>query len=200
VLHDKLKVSTLDDLRRLVRTARLHQVRGFGPIIEKKLSAALEKRPTEKRFELSVAEAEAEALVGFLRNGGRVVVAGSYRRRRDTVGDLDVVVTTVDGATVGDKLVGYENAAQVLAHAPTRATVVLRSGLQVDVRAVPEQSSAFIAAGSSTNMACFPAGGALPALPRRKSIKNLDWRASLRSCARTAARLRLPPRTSCRGW
>ena len=119
MLHDKLKVSTLDDLRRLVRTARLHQVRGFGPIIEKKLSAALEKRPTEKRFELSVAEAEAEALVGFLRNGGRVVVAGSYRRRRDTVGDLDVVVTTVDGATVGDKLVGYENAAQVLAHAPT---------------------------------------------------------------------------------
>jgi DNA polymerase (family X) len=119
----------------------MHQVRGFGPIIEKKLSAALEKRPTQKRFELSVAEAEAEALVGFLRNGGRVVVAGSYRRRRDTVGDLDVVVTTVDGATVGDKLVGYENAAQVLAHAPTRATVVLRSGLQVDVRAVPEQSS-----------------------------------------------------------
>jgi DNA polymerase (family X) len=133
----------------------MHQVRGFGPIIEKKLSAALEKRPTQKRFELSVAEAEAEALVGFLRNGGRVVVAGSYRRRRDTVGDLDVVVTTVDGATVGDKLVGYENAAQVLAHAPTRATVVLRSGLQVDVRAVPEQSSGaallyFTASGYNT--------------------------------------------------
>ncbi len=140
VLHDKLKVSTLDDLRRAVRTGRLHGIRGFGPIIEKKLSAALEKPATKQRFKLSIAEAEAEALVAFLRNGGRVVVAGSYRRRRDTVGDLDVVVTAKDGAAVGNKLVGYENVAQVLAHGPTRTTVVLRSGLQVDVRAVPEES------------------------------------------------------------
>jgi DNA polymerase (family X) len=140
VLHDKLKVSTLDDLRRVVRTGRLHGIRGFGPMIEKTLSAALQKPPTKQRFKLSVAEAEAEALVAFLRNGGRVVVAGSYRRRRDTVGDLDVVVTAKNGAAVGDKLVGYENVAQVLAHGPTRTTVVLRSGLQVDVRAVPEYS------------------------------------------------------------
>lgn len=45
-----------------------------------------------------------------------------------------------DGATVGNKLVGYENVAQVLGHGSTRTRVVLRSGLQVDVRAVPEQS------------------------------------------------------------
>ena len=140
VLHDKLKVSTLDDLRRILKKGRLHEIRGFGPIIEKKLTAALEKPAPKKRFKLSVAEAEAEALVAFLRNSGRVVVAGSYRRRRDTVGDLDVVVTAADGAAVGNKLVGYENVAEVLAHGPTRTTVVLRSGLQVDVRAVPERS------------------------------------------------------------
>jgi DNA polymerase (family X) len=140
LLHDKLKVSTLNDLRRVVKTGRLHRIRGFGPVIEKKLSAALEKPTAKKRFKLSVAEAEAEALVAFLRDGGRAVVAGSYRRRRDTVGDLDVVVTASNGATVGNKLVGYENIAQVLAHGPTRTTVVLRSGLQVDVRAVPEAS------------------------------------------------------------
>ena len=87
-----------------------------------------------------MAEAEAEALVGFLRGSGRVVVAGSYRRRRDTVGDLDVLVTAKNGAAVGDRLVEYENVAEVLAHGPTRTTVMLRSGLQVDVRAVPEES------------------------------------------------------------
>ncbi len=141
LLHDKLKVKTLDDLRRIVRAGRLRKVRGFGPTIETKLSAALEKPTVEKRFKLSVAEAEADALVNFLRSGGgRVVVAGSYRRRRDTVGDLDAVVTAAHGAAVGDKLVAYENVAEVLAHGPTRTTVVLRSGLQVDVRAVPEES------------------------------------------------------------
>jgi DNA polymerase (family 10) len=141
LLYDKLKVRTLDDLRQALRSGRLHELHGFGPTMEKKLAGALEKPRAEKRFKLSVAEAEAEALVAHLRDGGRaVVVAGSYRRRRDTVGDLDVLVTATDGAAVGDKLVAYENVAEVLAHGPTRTTVVLRSGLQVDVRAVPEQS------------------------------------------------------------
>jgi DNA polymerase (family 10) len=140
ILHDKLKVSTFGDLRRVIKTGRLHRIKGFGPTIEQKLSAALEKPVAEKRFRISVAQAEAEALVSFLRGSGRVMVAGSYRRRRDTVGDLDLVVTAAHAAAVGDKLVGYENVAEVLAHGGTRTTVVLRSGLQVDVRAVPEES------------------------------------------------------------
>ena len=140
LLFDKLHVRTLDDLRRVVRSGRIRELHGFGPVIERKLAVALAKPAAEKRFRLAVAEAEAEALVAHLRNGGRVVVAGSFRRRRDTVGDLDVLVTAADGAAVGDRLVRYENVAQVLAHGPTRTAVVLRSGLQVDVRAVPEQS------------------------------------------------------------
>jgi DNA polymerase (family X) len=140
LLYDKLKVHTLDDLRRAIKAGRLQKLRGFGPTMEKKLTGALGKPVVEKRFKLAVAEAEAESLVGFLRDGGRVVVAGSYRRRRDTVGDLDILVTSTHGRAVGDKLTGYDNVAEVLAHGPTRTTVVLRSGLQVDVRAVPEQS------------------------------------------------------------
>lgn len=140
LLYDKMKVRTLSDLRQAIKTGRLRELRGFGPVIEKKLLDALEKPQPARRFKLSVAEAEAEALVGFLRGSGRVVVAGSYRRRRDTVGDLDVLVTAKDGAAVGDRLAKYENVAQVVAHGPTRTTVMLRSGLQVDVRAVREES------------------------------------------------------------
>lgn len=140
LLHDKLKVSTLDDLRRVIRSGRLHELRGFGTAIERKLLAALEKPAIQKRFKLVVAEAEADALIKFLAGSGRAVVAGSYRRRRDTVGDLDVLVTAADGSRVGNRLVAYENVAEVLAHGSTRTTVVLRSGLQVDVRAVPDQS------------------------------------------------------------
>jgi DNA polymerase (family 10) len=140
LLFDKLHVRALDDLRRVVRSGRIRELHGFGPVIERKLAVALAKPAVEKRFRLAVAEAEAEALVAHLRNGSRVVVAGSFRRRRDTVGDLDVLVTAADGAAVGDRLVRYENVGAVIAHGPTRTAVVLRSGLQVDVRAVPEQS------------------------------------------------------------
>ena len=140
LLYDKAKVRTLDDLRRAIKIGKLHGLHGFGPVIEKKLAAALEKPLAEKRFKLAVAEAEAESLVAFLRDKGQVVVAGSYRRRRDTVGDLDILVTSKQGPAVGDKLVGYDNVADVLAHGPTRTTVLLRSNIQVDLRAVPEES------------------------------------------------------------
>ncbi|MDR3408865.1 MAG: DNA polymerase/3'-5' exonuclease PolX, partial [Methylovirgula sp.] len=60
--------------------------------------------------------------------------------RRDTVGDLDILVTSKDGAGLGDKLLAYDNVAEVLAHGPTRTAVMLRSGLQVDVRVVPTES------------------------------------------------------------
>ena len=140
LLYDKVHVRTLDDLRKAIKVGKLHGLHGFGPVIEKKLAAALEKPAAEKRFRLSVAEAEAEALVVFLRDKGRVVVAGSYRRRRETVGDLDLLVTSDDAEAVGDKLVTYDNVADVLAHGPTRTAVRLRSGLQVDIRAVPEKS------------------------------------------------------------
>jgi DNA polymerase (family 10) len=140
LIYDKLKVRTLNDLHQAIKAGRLRELRGFGPGIEKKLLGALEKPQPARRFKLSVAEAEAEALVAFLRGSGRVVVAGSYRRRRDTVGDLDVLVTAKNAAAVGNRLVEYENVVQVVAHGPTRTTVMLRSGLQVDVRAVPEES------------------------------------------------------------
>ncbi len=140
LLYDELKIRTLDDLRRAIKTGRLREIRGFGPAIEQKLLGALEQPRPARRFKISEAEAEADALVAFLRGSGRVAVAGSYRRRRDTVGDLDVLVTAKNGAAVGDRLVRYENVAEVVAHGPTRTTVMLRSGLQVDVRAVPEQS------------------------------------------------------------
>ncbi|MGT2502123.1 DNA polymerase/3'-5' exonuclease PolX [Bradyrhizobium guangxiense] len=139
LLYDKLAVRSLEDLRRAIRSGRSRELRGFGAKSEQKLAAALAKPQAERRFKLSDAEAEAEALLNYLRGGKRdqVVVAGSYRRRRDTVGDLDIVVATQDGAKMGEKLTRYENVASTLAHGPTRTTVVLRSRLQVDLRVVP---------------------------------------------------------------
>src|SRR5690606_19451253 len=69
---------------------------------------------------------------------GQVVIAGSFRRRRETEGDLDLLAT--GDASVGEGFAAYPEVAKVLAKGPTRVTVVLRSGLQADLRVVPEES------------------------------------------------------------
>lgn len=143
LLFDELGIRSLEDLRRALKAGKLRELHGFGEKSEAKLKSALAQPVAEKRFRIDVAEAEAEALVAYLRQGleaGRVVVAGSYRRRRDTVGDLDILVAAPHGKAVGERLTAYENVASVAAHGPTRTTVILRSGLQVDLRIVPEAS------------------------------------------------------------
>lgn len=143
LLYDKLHVRSLADLRRVIKAGRLRDLRGFGAKSQEKLAAALAKPQAEKRFKLPVAEAEAAALVDHLRSAalnGQVMVAGSYRRRRDTVGDLDLLMVAGGGAAAGTKLTRYDNVADVLAQGETRTTVVLRSGLQVDLRVVPQES------------------------------------------------------------
>lgn len=143
VLIDELGVRSIEDVRRAVKLGRLNELRGFGPKLQRNIAAALAKPVAVKRFKLPFAEAEATALTDWLSAGlddGQVVVAGSFRRRRDTVGDLDVLATSANAAAVGDRLAQYENVAQVVAHGPTRTTIILRSGLQVDLRVVPEKS------------------------------------------------------------
>ncbi len=143
LLYDKLKIRSLEDLRRAIKSGRLRELNGFGAKSEQKLAAALAKPHAEKRFKLVEAEAEAEALLAHLRKGhedSQIVVAGSYRRRRDTVGDLDLLMTARDGAAAGERLTKYDSVADVVAHGETRTTVILRSGLQVDLRVVPKAS------------------------------------------------------------
>ena len=143
LLIENLGVRSIEDVRRAARRGRLGELPGFGPKLQQNILAALAKPVAAKRFKLPFAEAEAGALIDWLSrglDGGRVVAAGSFRRRRDTVGDLDILATTAHAAPVGDRLVEYENVALALAHGPTRTTVVLRSGIQVDLRVVKEES------------------------------------------------------------
>lgn len=145
ILHDALGVTTVEDLVRAAKAGRVQKLPRFGKRFEAKLLAALHKPASRepKRWRISTAEDFAVPLERFLqksRGVGQVIVAGSYRRRRDTVGDLDILATSADGAAVIDRFVGYEEISEVLAHGPTRATVMLAAGLQVDLRVVPEES------------------------------------------------------------
>src|SRR5215470_5237744 len=80
LLYDRLKVRTLDDLRHVIKSGRLAELKGFGPVSARKLAAALEKPREEKRFRLAVAEAEADALTAFLRGGQRLRPISAQRK------------------------------------------------------------------------------------------------------------------------
>ncbi len=84
-----------------------------------------------------------ESLTAFLKETpgiGQVVVAGSFRRRLQTVGDLDILVTCAESREVMERFTGYDQVRQVIARGETKSTVRQRSGLQVDLRVVPEES------------------------------------------------------------
>src|SRR6266702_3786013 len=140
LLHKKLKVKSAADLARALDAGKVQKLKGFGPKMEEKMRAGLgQAQATERRLLLHEAETQANAIVAYLKSGGgihEIEVAGSYRRRRETIGDLDVLVTCTDSAKVMDRFVGYPEVREVLSQGETRATVKLRGGLQVDLRAV----------------------------------------------------------------
>jgi DNA polymerase (family 10) len=140
LLHARLGVKSSADLARVIRTGRIRKLPGFGAKMIEKVTAGLgQAEHVERRLLLHDAEAYATAVVAYLKQGGGITdieVAGSYRRRRETVGDLDILVTGRDTAKVIQRFVAYPDVGEVVSKGTTRATVRLRGGLQVDLRAV----------------------------------------------------------------
>jgi DNA polymerase (family 10) len=140
LLYSKLKVRSAADLAKALAAGKVTKLKGFGPKMEEKIRAGLgQAQATERRMLLNEAEAQAVAIVDYLKAGGavrQIEVAGSYRRRRETIGDLDVLVTSAAPAKVMARFVKYPEVAEIVSQGDTRSTVKLRSGLQIDLRAV----------------------------------------------------------------
>ncbi len=143
-LYHELGVRSVEDLERAAEAGRIRELPGFGAKTEQIILAGCERLVVrESRMRLSVAEQIAEPLAEYLRACGgvkQVTVAGSYRRRKESVGDLDFVVTAKRGANVMRHFTSYADVAEVVSSGATRSTVRLRSGLQVDLRLVPQVS------------------------------------------------------------
>ena len=144
LLHKKLHVKTIADLEKALRAGKLRRVPGFKETLEARiLKGIAERKAHEGRVGLAVADAYVPSLVAYLEKTPgitRLDVAGSYRRRQETVGDIDILVASSRGAAAGKRFVSYPDVQQVLAEGPTRCSIVLRSGLQVDLRVVPAAS------------------------------------------------------------
>ncbi len=143
-LRDLLGVRTREDLRRACEAGRVRDLPGFGAATERKLCGALaEGLDVTRRWPRAELVPIARSLVEHLsacQGTHHVVVAGSYRRKRDTVGDLDLLVTARKGTAVTERLVNYGEVTETLSRGPTRATVMLAGGLLVDLRVVKEAS------------------------------------------------------------
>ena len=143
-LYHDLDIHTLEQLERAARDGRIRSLPGFGAKTEARILEAIGAHAdTEKRFKLAVAARYAEPLLEYLRSVPgveRVEIAGSYRRARETVGDLDILAIAADGDRVTRAFADYDEVETVLSRGSTRATVLLRSGLQVDLRVVPAES------------------------------------------------------------
>ena len=144
-LYEQLGITNASDLLQAALDGRISSLRGFGKKTEQMVAEGLRDTNEERgeRIKLPVAEQIADALVEYLsemQGVSQAIVAGSYRRRKETVGDLDILVTCPASCPIMDRFCAYGDVAKILSKGTTRSTVLLRSGTQVDVRVVPEGS------------------------------------------------------------
>jgi DNA polymerase (family 10) len=141
-LYRTLKIRSVEDLKRAAAAGRIRQLPGFGAKTERSILTGVEQLAAQgQRIKLKAAEEVADELVAHLKRCAgvkQVAVAGSYRRRRETVGDLDILATATRGSPVIEHFTRYEGVAEVMSAGGTRSTVRLRTGLQIDLRVVPD--------------------------------------------------------------
>ena len=144
-LHETLSIGSVKQLERALRAGKVRDVPGFGERTEAKLLEAIAARESEgeRRMLRPSVVTLAEHMVAALARVPGVEacdVAGSFRRGRDTVGDLDLVAAAPDDAPVIDAFLALPQVAQVVASGGTKATVRMGNGLQVDLRVVSPES------------------------------------------------------------
>jgi DNA polymerase (family 10) len=145
LIFEHFRTSTIDELERLCKEQKLRELPRMGAKLEEKvLRSIAQYRQRTGRYLLSYAEDMAEELADVLgKTPGvdRVTTAGSLRRGRETVGDLDLLVTGPAPTAALDVFVAYPRVEEVLGHGENKASAkVGREGLQVDVRTLPPES------------------------------------------------------------
>jgi DNA polymerase (family 10) len=143
-LHKKLKISSIDELESAAKQGKIRELEGFREKAEENILQGIELyRSAQERFLLGYMLPIAREIEEKLKNleaVTRISLAGSIRRRKETVGDVDILVTSKEPSKVMDVFTGLSEVKRVLAKGMTKSTVVLTNNLQVDLRVVEEES------------------------------------------------------------
>lgn len=143
-LYEKLGIRTLAELERAARGGKIRGIAGFGAKTEESIIKGVEfrKRQGDRKLldeALGVAE-KIEAALRKIKGVKHAVVAGSIRRRQETIGDVDVIVTTSSPEAVMREFASLPEVAKVLEHGETMTVALLKNGMHADVRCVPDDS------------------------------------------------------------
>lgn len=138
LLYQELGVKDLDDLEKEARRGHIHRLKGMGVKSEKKILENLEfaKKSTGRRLlgEILPLSQELKERIGSLPEVEIVEIAGSIRRRKETVGDIDVLTVTSDPQKVMDYFINLDLVGGVISHGPSKSTIRLKDGMEVDLR------------------------------------------------------------------
>ncbi len=144
MLFKDLKVTSLDELRAACEAHTVRELKGFGAKTEESILAGLQfAAEADKRVLWAEADDVVREILAYMRGSPavkQIEAAGSYRRGRDTVGDLDFLAVATDAATVMDHMAAYPGLADVQGRGETKLTGRLQSGMQIDLRVVPGES------------------------------------------------------------
>lgn len=144
-LYKQMNITNLVQLKQAISTGKLLEMEGFGEKTIKNIEEEIKRleQKQSQRTMISVANQYAVSIVEYLKKApgvNTVCIAGSLRRQRETINDIDILVTCADADKMMEYFVNYDEVQKVLSQGKTKSTVLLRSNLQVDVRAVPHES------------------------------------------------------------
>ncbi len=143
-LFGTLNITSLDELRAAAEAGTIAELKGFGKKTQQHILDNIDRAAAaEQRMRLAEAKIDADRIVGDLRQVPGVLhadAAGSCRRRKETVGDLDILVTATNPSAVMDALEQHSLVESVLQRGDTKQRVRLYSGLELDLRVVPDES------------------------------------------------------------
>ena len=144
VIYKELNISTLDDLKQACLDERIRTLKGFAAKTEATILAGIELAATaDQRVYWAVADTLVQRLLAHMQSVpgiDRLEVAGSYRRGKETVGDIDLLLVADSPDAAMDRLAEFPDLDDVLARGDTKMSIRLVSGMQVDLRVVPAKS------------------------------------------------------------
>ena len=144
ILYKKLDIKTVEELKKACLEGKLRNLDGFGEVTERNILRGIKlKEKTQGRFLLNLAYENGMKYIDFLKQLSivdKINIAGSLRRMKETIGDIDILVSSRYPEEVMNHFVEYHEVKQILVKGNTKTSVILSDGIQVDLRVVDDKS------------------------------------------------------------